>query len=137
MAQVSPVYIPGRKALRPRSGLVTPHARRLFGPEVLQNPEILLIEKYHPLWNVVVDGFCNKNVGDRRRQMAKSVWDELHPGRPTAAAGPCRLSHVQILDRIRKHFSESTPIDDESRDECAMMPPTDAPIVPFWSGRVP
>lgn len=72
--------------------------------------ENLLIEKYHPLWNVVVDGFGNKDVGDRRRQMAKSVWDELHPGRPTAAAGPCRLSHVQILDRIRRHLSGEAPV---------------------------
>jgi hypothetical protein len=63
--------------------------------------EALLIEKYQPLWNVVVEGFGNHDPGSGRYQGKRPVWDELHPGRPWAdKCEPCKLSHAQILDNV-------------------------------------
>ncbi len=47
--------------------------------------ESLLIERFQPLWNVVVDGFGNHDPGRGRVQGQRSMWDTLHPGRPWAA----------------------------------------------------
>ncbi len=46
--------------------------------------ETLLIGHYRPVWNVLVDGFGNHAPGSGRRGQARSLWDELHPGRPWA-----------------------------------------------------
>jgi hypothetical protein len=66
--------------------------------------ENLLIEKSHPVWNVVVGGFGNKDVGEARRTGARSAWDELHPGRKSSARGECRYPLSEIQLRIREHF---------------------------------
>lgn len=47
--------------------------------------ESLLIEWFHPLWNVLVTGFGNHPTGRRRENQNRSVWDTFHPGRPWAA----------------------------------------------------
>ncbi|MEJ7653975.1 MAG: Eco29kI family restriction endonuclease [Chloroflexia bacterium] len=44
--------------------------------------ERLLIERYHPVWNLVIDGFGNHPPGAGRRNQRRSSWDVLHPGRP-------------------------------------------------------
>lgn len=46
--------------------------------------ESVLIEQFRPLWNLVVDGFGNKDPGKRRATQFKSMWDVLHPGRQFA-----------------------------------------------------
>ncbi len=46
--------------------------------------ESLLIEKYKPLWNKVIDGFGNHDPGSGRHGQQKSIWDVLHPGRQWA-----------------------------------------------------
>lgn len=46
--------------------------------------ESLLIEKFQPLWNRVIDGFGNHDPGSRRYNQQRSMWDEMHPGRPWA-----------------------------------------------------
>lgn len=43
--------------------------------------EQLLIEKYRPIWNSLIDGFGNNDPGRGRHQQKVSVWDTLHPGR--------------------------------------------------------
>ncbi len=43
--------------------------------------ENVLIEMFTPLWNRVIDGFGNKDPGNRRKEQYKSPWDVLHPGR--------------------------------------------------------
>lgn len=53
--------------------------------------ENMLIEKYKPVWNVVIEGFGNKTPGARRQTQFRSPWDVLHPGRRFArslAANP-------------------------------------------------
>ena len=48
--------------------------------------ESLLISKYSPVWNTLVDGFGNHVPGKGRGAGRRSRWDTLHPGRPWAAA---------------------------------------------------
>jgi hypothetical protein len=44
--------------------------------------EQFLIERFHPLWNKVLDGFGNHPVGKGRGAGRRSRWDIMHPGRP-------------------------------------------------------
>jgi len=46
--------------------------------------ENMLIERFRPVWNVVIDGFGNKDPGRRRKDQYRSPWDVLHPGRSFA-----------------------------------------------------
>ena len=43
--------------------------------------ESMLIERFKPVWNIVIDGFGNKAPGRGRHGQVKSSWDTLHPGR--------------------------------------------------------
>jgi hypothetical protein len=47
--------------------------------------ENMLIERFRPVWNVVVTGFGNNDPGERRKAQYRSAWDVLHPGRKYAA----------------------------------------------------
>lgn len=46
--------------------------------------ENMLIEQYKPVWNRVIDGFGNKDPGNRRKDQYRSPWDVIHPGRKFA-----------------------------------------------------
>lgn len=43
--------------------------------------ESLLIERFQPVWNRVLDGFGNHDPGKGRYEQQRSPWDEVHPGR--------------------------------------------------------
>lgn len=43
--------------------------------------ENMMIEQFRPIWNLVIDGFGNKDPGARRATQYRSPWDVLHPGR--------------------------------------------------------
>lgn len=43
--------------------------------------ESLLIQRFDPLWNLVIDGFGNHDPGSGRYNQSPSAWDILHPGR--------------------------------------------------------
>lgn len=47
--------------------------------------ETLVIQRFQPLWNQVVDGFGNHDPGAGRYGGMRPSWDELHPGRSWAA----------------------------------------------------
>lgn len=47
--------------------------------------ESLLIAKFAPVWNTLVDGFGNHDPGGGRYQGLRPRWDVLHPGRSWAA----------------------------------------------------
>lgn len=62
--------------------------------------ESLLIERFRPLWNVLIEGFGIHTPGAGRMRQVKSKWDTLHPGRalatdlppnPTSAADPTQI----------------------------------------------
>ncbi len=85
--------------------------------------ENVLIEKFQPLWNVVIDGFGNKTPGAGRGGSKQSQWDTLHPGRKFVAAlnlAPNALSDAQIVSRINDFFagrlaeSEKLPPENEA-----------------------
>ncbi len=46
--------------------------------------ESLLIAKFSPLWNVLIDGFGNHDPGKGRYEGLVPRWDVLHPGRAWA-----------------------------------------------------
>ncbi|MEY2880635.1 MAG: eco29kIR domain protein [Verrucomicrobiota bacterium] len=59
--------------------------------------ESLLIQRFNPLWNQVVEGFGNHDPGKGRRKGKRPVWDELHPGRAWALrCKPAALSGTEI-----------------------------------------
>jgi len=68
--------------------------------------ENVLIEKFQPLWNRVIDGFGNKDPGRRRATQYRSSWDVLHPGRDFTrklAANP--LTQARIVKRVEDFFA--------------------------------
>lgn len=63
--------------------------------------ETLLIERFQPVWNVLVDGFGNHNPGHGRGRQKKSQWDTLHFGRPWAnALKPNDLTREELVRRV-------------------------------------
>ena len=46
--------------------------------------ESLMIAKFAPLWNSLVEGFGNHDPGSGRYQGLRPRWDAVHPGRPWA-----------------------------------------------------
>lgn len=69
--------------------------------------ESLLIEKFAPLWNRVIDGFGNHDPGAGRYQQQKSPWDTLHEGRPWAdRLNQSKKTADAIRDSVVKHFAE-------------------------------
>ena len=68
--------------------------------------ETLLIQKFAPVWNVVVEGFGNHDPGKGRRSGKKSAWDILHPGRKWATNLPTGdKTRQQIEEDIRRFLS--------------------------------
>lgn len=46
--------------------------------------ESLIIARFTPVWNSLIDGFGNHNPGSGRHAGMRPRWDVLHPGRPWA-----------------------------------------------------
>jgi hypothetical protein len=76
--------------------------------------ESLLIDRYKPIWNRLVEGFGNKDVDvSRRATQARSMWDVLHPGRAIAAGGPNKRypDPTSVVKEIEKFFAgEPVPL---------------------------
>lgn len=66
--------------------------------------EALLIQRFQPLWNTVVDGFGNHDPGGRRRSKYKSPWDIIHPGRAWAGRHSGGLTVEEIRSRVTSHL---------------------------------
>ncbi|MEO7030392.1 MAG: Eco29kI family restriction endonuclease [Acidobacteriaceae bacterium] len=68
--------------------------------------ESLLIEKFAPLWNKIIDGFGNHTPGAGRFLQQKSSWDVLHEGRPWAnKLQPSKKSLQSLKESIDSHFA--------------------------------
>lgn len=52
--------------------------------DLISSVEAEAIRQFNPLWNCVIEGFGNHNVGRNRLNQEKPEWDVLHPGRPWA-----------------------------------------------------
>ncbi|WP_319406168.1 Eco29kI family restriction endonuclease [uncultured Desulfosarcina sp.] len=77
--------------------------------------EALLIARFNPLWNKLVDGFGNHNPGKGRHAGLRPRWDVLHPGRPWAEkCRPREETADQIIGEVREYLSNNPPPDDSS-----------------------
>ncbi len=67
--------------------------------------EALVIERFRPLWNTVVEGFGNHNPGSGRFKGRRPLWDELHPGRPWATkCKQPKLVRSEILEEVTDYM---------------------------------
>ncbi|CAM1656672.1 Eco29kI [Bartonella choladocola] len=75
--------------------------------------ETLLIAKFNPLWNVLIDGFGNHNPGKGRHQGMRPRWDILHPGREWAdKCNPRPETAKQLSEEIVNYLMNNPPIID-------------------------
>jgi hypothetical protein len=69
--------------------------------------ESMLIERFKPVWNRVLDGFGNHDPGKGRHQGMMPQWDCLHPGRTWAERlQPCAFTSEQLAERVEKYISD-------------------------------
>jgi Eco29kI restriction endonuclease len=67
--------------------------------------ESLLIAKFAPVWNTLIDGFGNHDPGKGRYNGLCPRWDVLHPGRAWASKCQARPETVtQIKNDISEYF---------------------------------
>lgn len=67
--------------------------------------ESLLISKYAPVWNVLVDGFGNHDPGIGRQSGRRPRWDTIHPGRLWAnRLPPNQKTSEQICNEIQDYL---------------------------------
>lgn len=51
---------------------------------MVQWAEAVMINRLKPVWNAQISGFGNHDPGKGRYEQARSIWDQIHPGRPWA-----------------------------------------------------
>ncbi|HDO1385699.1 TPA: Eco29kI family restriction endonuclease [Aeromonas veronii] len=77
--------------------------------------ESLLISKFSPIWNQLIDGFGNHDPGKGRHAGQKPRWDVLHPGRNWAERlQPRPETSEQIAAEAIDYLRNNPPI--ESND---------------------
>jgi len=71
--------------------------------------EALVIQRFQPLWNQVIEGFGNHDPGAGRYTGMRPLWDELHPGRDWAKrCKPPKLSKEQICAQVEAYMAKLT-----------------------------
>jgi hypothetical protein len=69
--------------------------------------ESMLIERFKPVWNRVLDGFGNHDPGKGRHRGMMPQWDCLHPGRAWAQRlQPCANTAEQLAERVEQYLRE-------------------------------
>lgn len=67
--------------------------------------EQLFIEKYRPVWNALLDGFGIHTPGKGRDKQARSLWDEVHPGRDVAKGlPPNKKTRAQLVKELEQFW---------------------------------
>lgn len=105
-----------RDRLRQHAGSITEahnlriedfHFRSLMVDDIwIPLGENMMIEQFRPVWNLVIDGFGNKDPGRRRASQYRSPWDVLHPGRKFAEKLAAGDYTAEILKtRLRDYFA--------------------------------
>ncbi len=75
--------------------------------------ESLLISKFSPVWNQLIDGFGNHDPGKGRHAGQKPRWDVLHPGRGWAdRLQPRQETSEQIATEAIDYLRNNPPITD-------------------------
>ncbi|MBD3408893.1 MAG: Eco29kI family restriction endonuclease [Ignavibacteriales bacterium] len=86
------------------------YCRRLVVDDIwISLGETLLIAKFKPLWNSIIDGFGNHDPGKGRHRGMKSRWDVLHPGRSWAERLKPREETADALIEEVKDFLRQHP----------------------------
>lgn len=68
--------------------------------------EALLIGRFQPPWNVLIEGFGIHTPGKGRKKQVKSRWDTLHPGRTLAKGLPANpMSEGKIVNLVADFFA--------------------------------
>ena len=68
--------------------------------------ESLLIAKFSPIWNTLIDGFGNHDPGKGRYEGTRPKWDVLHPGRVWASrCKPREESAHDIAREVINHLA--------------------------------
>jgi len=81
--------------------------------------ESLLIAKFAPLWNSLIDGFGNHDPGKGRYNGMRPRWDVLHPGRRWAEK--CQERKEELLD-IERDVETFLRLADVETDQHILMP---------------
>lgn len=69
--------------------------------------ESMLIERFQPVWNCVLDGFGNHDPGKGRYAGMKPQWDCMHPGRIWAdKLQPCVNAKEELQEKVIQYLSE-------------------------------
>lgn len=71
--------------------------------------ESLIIAKFDPLWNKLIDGFGNHDPGKNRHAGLRPRWDVLHPGRPWADRCQAREETAQQIIRETRDYLRNNP----------------------------
>jgi hypothetical protein len=67
--------------------------------------ESLLITKFAPIWNTLIDGFGNHDPGGGRYKGMRPKWDVLHPGRTWADKCEPRVETAAQIEReVKAHL---------------------------------
>lgn len=72
--------------------------------------ESLMIAKFSPLWNLIVEGFGNHDPGAGRYQGLRPRWDTLHPGRSWALKCKERPESAQEIEREVINYLTTTAL---------------------------
>jgi hypothetical protein len=75
--------------------------------------ESLLIARFRPIWNVVLDGFGNHDPGKGRYNGLRPLWDHLHPGRVWAERCAVRTETTPEIEQRLADYLEAHPLDEE------------------------
>lgn len=71
--------------------------------------ESLLIARFSPIWNTLVDGFGNHDPGKGRHAGLRPRWDTLHPGRRWAGRLMARDETPATIQREIKEMLAGLP----------------------------
>ncbi len=69
--------------------------------------EQVLVRKFRPVWNTVLDGFGNHAPGSGRAGMRRPRWDVLHPGRTWAMRLEPDQTPEEMVELVRAHLTAS------------------------------
>ncbi len=92
------------------------HCRYLIVDDIwIPLGEALLIAKFDPLWNKLIDGFGNHDPGKGRHAGVRPRWDVLHPGRAWAeCCQPRDETNTQIIREAMDYLRNNPPPEDSS-----------------------
>jgi len=71
--------------------------------------ESLIITRFTPVWNTLVDGFGNHTPGSGRAKGMRPKWDTLHPGRKWAEKLPAREETAEEIGRETEVYLRNVP----------------------------